>query len=93
MFLFFVVVGVTVFLFVEHRKEKREKYAVMLNLDISRKFEELMNDPFMNASKWRDWLPVFEYADEVIGKNSRTYIPSRAEYIRTQILGESVADS
>ena len=46
-----------------HRGAMLEKEGVTLDCDMYAKLRELFDDPAMTDAKWREWLPVFEFAD------------------------------
>ena len=68
MLLFFIVlVIISFYVRIDHsvkKKGKAELDAVDLHCDMSSKLRELMDDPFMSSEKWKEWLPIFQAADE-----------------------------
>ena len=47
-------------------KTKRRARAILLYDDMTKKYDELSKDLLMNDRKWKEWLPIFEYADNTI---------------------------
>lgn len=45
------------------RESRRELEAFDLHCDMFDKYRELMEDPLMSYLKWKEWLPIFEAAD------------------------------
>ena len=46
------------------RQSRREMEAFDLHCDMYDKYRELVDDPLMSYLKWKEWLPLFEAADE-----------------------------
>jgi hypothetical protein len=63
-----VVLAVLVFLLLagNERRLRRWMKAYDLHQDMLSKFKELIDDPFMSETKLKEWLPIFEHADEEI---------------------------
>ena len=57
------------------KESKKAKEATFIWCDMSDKLNELLDDPAMTSAKWREWLPIFEAADECFAK-THPYITS-----------------
>lgn len=53
----------------DRRRHKRWAQADQIRNDLFNKYLELCDDPFMNDAKWKEWIPVFEYADKLYEAN------------------------
>ena len=52
-----------------------------------RKYLELVEDPTMTDQKWSQWLPVFQYIDELYEQHNHICVPvsKLADKVRNQI--------
>jgi len=60
---------------------------------MSSKFWELVDDPFMNDSKWKEWLPIFEFSDEEVRRKTKLPLGNQARLVRTRIMDQDLTDS
>ena len=92
MFLFGIIALIAIrWVVKDYRESKMESQAIHLDCDMSSKFKELLDDETMTDDKWRDWLPVFEFADaEIRRKAPRLSLGNQAYLIRTRILDEDL---
>ena len=67
------------------RQAREEKEAVFLDCDMSSKFRELLDDPFMNTEKWKEWLPIFEFADIEVRRKCNLNLGRNADFVRSII--------
>ena len=62
------LICLSTFVFYHHRKTGREfrawSEAFDLHCDMYDKYRELLDNPLMTYLKWKEWLPLFEAADE-----------------------------
>ncbi len=50
------------------RDEKRLELAQMFHNDLFNKMRKLRDDPFMTDEKWREWLPICRFSDDLLGQ-------------------------
>lgn len=74
-----VVVGVATFLYLYKEKVDRSVEAVFYYCDMGDRFDEMRDDPFMSAEKWKEWLPLFEDADDRFAQ-THPYIENPLRY-------------
>lgn len=93
--IFIPVVILVIWIVVRDLKEaKSESEAIDLDCLMSKKFLELHDDPFMNDKKWREWLPVFEFADEEVRRKApRLSLGNQTRIVRTMIPDQDTIDS
>ncbi|MFZ2763960.1 MAG: hypothetical protein WAX80_02920 [Minisyncoccia bacterium] len=64
----FLLLTIIVFFLIQDFKlrklAKRGREVVDLHCDMWAKMRELFDDPTMSYLKWKEWLPIFEAADE-----------------------------
>ncbi len=67
----------------------RQSRGIRLDCDMSAKFRELLDDPTMNDEKWKEWLPVFEFADTEVKRLAprlANSLGNHGKYVRSRIL-------
>ena len=91
----FIPVLALVFLLIikDWKQTNKDSEAIALDFDMACKFRELLDDPFMDDQKWNEWLPVFEFADEVIKRKTNLPLCNHARLIRTMFVHEENAGS
>ena len=55
-------------LFKKMTRSEYEDWVEQIYFDLLKEFVRMRDDPFMSDQKWREWLPIFRYADELIQK-------------------------
>ncbi|MBI2669610.1 MAG: hypothetical protein HYX20_00465 [Candidatus Yanofskybacteria bacterium] len=47
-------------------QREREKWATQVHFDLFEKIIESADDPFMSDQKWKEWLPICRYSDDIL---------------------------
>lgn len=50
-------------------KRRKEREAFDLHCDMWEKIQELLDDPTISDTKWKEWLPIFDEVDRYCEKN------------------------
>ena len=53
-------------LFKKMTRSEQEGWVESIHFDLFNKLMSMRDDPFMSDQKWRKWLPVCRYADEML---------------------------
>lgn len=53
-------------LFNKMTRREQEDWAVQVHFDLYNKLLGMLYDPFMSDQKFREWLPICQYADEML---------------------------
>lgn len=74
-------------LYRERQSFKRWVEADRIHVEMYHKYCELVDDCTMTQAKWKEWLPIFEHADQIY--ESSNYLGIKfdrlADYVRREI--------
>lgn len=78
-------------LFKKMTRRERKEWALQTHLDLFQKIIDLLDDPSMSDSKWREYLPICRYSDTIL-KQVLPNTPHRQleDIVRQIINGEPI---
>lgn len=90
--LFIIIIIIIIIIYESGKADDLAHLTTDYRVAMLHKFNELRDDPAMTDAKWREWLPIFEDAEELFAKTHPHirdfYRPS--EHIKAELAGDEL---